>query len=897
MPVIDLTRYIVAAAGTWTDPAQDQNLFSFKPADTRSPDRLVLRWAGDFVALTGPLRIRVTVQAENLTMPLAFVSNLVPDAAAAYKPSQSTSTGASSSTGTIHVNPALRESVLGNYVQGSGLSLQASTIYTYTLDIAAGQAWPFSLSEQLSALRLQVANPYYSRLDQLGNNLGYRVIIEPAFAVSKLTPVSTATDLPCDYAVANQPNTASFFPSACEPCESTVIGLPPSDTVALVVSPAGGGCVRTRFFNGMFITREDLETEQRYLRLKSKLHNRASGAGVVWGFAVAQQGNVVCVAPGYGVDCCGNDLTLTSVYQVDVAALLADPALASLPRTTQAQCLNLLLEYVECPSDPRPVHGDPCSPEASRCEMSRIRESVRLRLVPPCDYNPARESVPIQNFLDEVRKIREQFPLGAVTNPFYKFAPFQLRVIVNGNSAAAANVRPSPFTTSINLGGAANQGVNSISIEIFPDSLTTFVRGTLSGQALSQSGSGTVTGVNVDPAAPVDLSLANGFGGSRRVAFSAPAGSLIPTSSLVFKIANWQMQNIASNEDATAPSGDLTLTFTINGGQLFSNSLAETAVGVTPIALAPEPCGAQPCAPSGTTFRRTPDPCASFTSLFSAFENPDPTPVLPWLHTDPTNPARAGDPKALALAALGGWLSQMMVREQVGTTNSIVSTRREILQGIYRVAWLLLFGVPQKADPAALAGALRRLLEGWCDYLLWKGPHCCCDPHGVVIGCVLVEGGHIQKIDPFGGRRYVVHYPMIEHWGAQFGMAPVDVFLTRFFSSLCCISALPGTFVNQPTVGVLFQPIGGGFLAVGEPQDIAPKLTGKVIVSERRVSAPEMITSALALIGTNPSTGGAPQFNKLVLADFVAEQTVILLTPVESLSTSATTGQSPTTHQ
>ena len=63
MPVIDLRRYIVASTGVWTDPAQDHNLFDFTRGDTMSPERLLLRWAGDFVALTGPLRVRVTVQA------------------------------------------------------------------------------------------------------------------------------------------------------------------------------------------------------------------------------------------------------------------------------------------------------------------------------------------------------------------------------------------------------------------------------------------------------------------------------------------------------------------------------------------------------------------------------------------------------------------------------------------------------------------------------------------------------------------------------------------------------------------------------------------------------------------------------------------------------------------
>src|SRR5262245_42164898 len=81
MPVIDLTKYVVASAGTWTEPTKDP-LFDFKLFDTVSPGRLMLRWAGDFVALTGPLSVRVTVQAENLTVPLAFVGNMMPDQAA-----------------------------------------------------------------------------------------------------------------------------------------------------------------------------------------------------------------------------------------------------------------------------------------------------------------------------------------------------------------------------------------------------------------------------------------------------------------------------------------------------------------------------------------------------------------------------------------------------------------------------------------------------------------------------------------------------------------------------------------------------------------------------------------------------------------------------------------------
>ena len=213
MPVIDLTRYIVAEAGTWTDPRQDDNLFQFMPADTKSPDRLLLRWAGDFVALTGPLSISVTVQAENMTVPLALVGNLAP-----------TFAGTSPAT----LSEAASYSIAG----GGAVNLQASTIYSYTLDIPAGQAWPFSLSEQLEALRYQAMRA--SRFDQLGNNLGYRVIIEPGVrdpeAASRHDEFRSAVRL----RGGRPAELGQFFPVACEPCQGSVIGLPHTGGVSLV---------------------------------------------------------------------------------------------------------------------------------------------------------------------------------------------------------------------------------------------------------------------------------------------------------------------------------------------------------------------------------------------------------------------------------------------------------------------------------------------------------------------------------------------------------------------------------------------------------------------------------------------------------------------------------------
>src|SRR5262249_37771878 len=180
-------------------------------------------------------------------------------------------------------------------------------------------------------------------------------------------------DLPCDYAVGNIPNLGRFFPAACEPCppDACIHVPPPSGPRGLLVRPASGGCERPRYFTGMFVTREDMEAEQRFLRLKLKLHNRAAGDGVVWGLCIDRDGNDLVVHPGYAVDCCGNDLTITSPYRVDIPSLVRDPAAAPTLATPGAHRMHLLLEYTESPEDPRPLPPNPSSPHPSTSHITR----------------------------------------------------------------------------------------------------------------------------------------------------------------------------------------------------------------------------------------------------------------------------------------------------------------------------------------------------------------------------------------------------------------------------------------------------------------------------------------------------------------------------------------------
>ena len=474
--LVDLRNHIVTKAGTWTDAALlagQQPPFTL--ADTFTASKLMLRWSNDTLMLAGPLRIRVSFQSENVTYPVSFdptsTNWYTPHANPAKTPAENAAEAAAAAAGSggggstypgVYIEEVAPHA---NLVPGA-LGVHSSTVYSYVLDIPAAQAWPFRFRED-------------EMMRKLGTNFGYRVIVEPAFD----TPVSVGVrgnDLPCDFASVAEPDTGRFFPAACEPCPpGASIGLPPLGPT-LGIPAADGGCVRPRWFNGQFITREDLETEQRYFRLKGRLQNRAMGDGVVWGFAVGKAGNQICVMPGYGVDCCGNDLTLSSVYRVDIATLLRDPAAlagysvpkghelpAPAPLATDAlanpamgmaapiragragragmvaldrSCfeparfdprrgvrMHLLLEYVECPSDPRPVHSDPCAGTANRCEMSRIRETVRLRLVPPRDY-PIQG--PLKNFLDRVAALRVAHPLTEQITPVPApaAAPFRFRL-------------------------------------------------------------------------------------------------------------------------------------------------------------------------------------------------------------------------------------------------------------------------------------------------------------------------------------------------------------------------------------------------------------------------------------------------------------------------------------
>ena len=156
----------------------------------------------------------------------------------------------------------------------------------------------------------------------------------------------------------------------------------------------------------------------------------------------------------------------------------------------------------------------------------------------------------------------------------------------------------------------------------------------------------------------------------------------------------------------------------------------------------------------------------------------------------------------------------------------------------------------------------------------------------VVIGCAVIEGGTISHIDPFGGRRHVIHYPLLSHWGAQFGLAPLDITASTFFSKICCLGSLPAVVGRQQDPKAAWVSLGNGFLGVGEPRQIQARteeaLKGAEIATRRSVGLPEMIATAIAATSASSTRPGDAQarYAALELADFVADQTVVLFVPL-----------------
>jgi hypothetical protein len=173
----------------------------------------------------------------------------------------------------------------------------------------------------------------------------------------------------------------------------------------------GQGYVRPNFFAGQLLTDDDLQSLSGYVVAKNRLHNRHFfGEGVVCGLYVTCHpcggGNVI-VAPGYALDCCGNDIVLACPTELDINAMVRELRVQMLggydcgdpcaekqqtdcgdqnnkdtgkDKPSPTRCYCLYIRYCEELTDPVTPYGtgEPCVNPG--CEPTRVREGVRFEL-------------------------------------------------------------------------------------------------------------------------------------------------------------------------------------------------------------------------------------------------------------------------------------------------------------------------------------------------------------------------------------------------------------------------------------------------------------------------------------------------------------------------------------
>ena len=550
-----------------------------------------------------------------------------------------------------------------------------------------------------------------------------------------------------------------------------------------------GGPVRTRFFDGMFLTQADLETEQRFWRLKRRLTNRALGDGVVWGLKVGWNSDTrrLHVTQGYALDCCGNDLVVECPVDVTEAELWsrADPSLKTRfefdPKTREKLDIRprhacLVLQYTECAEDARLVHRDACvAGTVGACEPSRVRESARLLLVPP----PKRRPTPPEKFLAELETWRDSLPTGIknalfppqgtpTTTPSSGVVPVHLIVSIPGSAAASTNIQPaaSGATSPVALGPvtqnpAPSRRTGVVTFELKPELGWGFTAGTVSDQTRVVE---TVT----PPVAPSMF-------WSLDVAVPAGGGSV--STEFEFRV---DALNVKETFGGTRQG---IVVLRINGVATVEPAGSSVNVRVDRLIVTTERADVAVANDQGCLLK-----------------------LVPWGWTiDPTDGRRIAG--TLLLAATYAFLSEV-------TRRGASLAWQRIAAIAYTVVWYTQFGAFPMADVPEeyrrkLAELILALYQRWCDGFAYAGPHCSDEHHGVYLGCAeLDRSGRIVSFDMWEHRRYVVTGALLAHWAEQLGMAPLDVIMRRFASAMCCLGGLPA--IALPQLGGKLQPGVGG---------------------------------------------------------------------------------------
>jgi hypothetical protein len=159
---------------------------------------------------------------------------------------------------------------------------------------------------------------------------------------------------------------------------------------------------RNRYFYGKMMDSYHFELETNYHNSKRWLTNRlVSGYGVVCGLDVQQCSDpyTIRITPGLAIDKCGREILVTQPTEAripdDLIGTSPTPATPAVeqgakqggkkPESSEdKKCIQVMLCYHECTSDPVPVLAGDCY-DPGPCAPGSIRERFRIEFTDNCD--------------------------------------------------------------------------------------------------------------------------------------------------------------------------------------------------------------------------------------------------------------------------------------------------------------------------------------------------------------------------------------------------------------------------------------------------------------------------------------------------------------------------------
>jgi hypothetical protein len=141
---------------------------------------------------------------------------------------------------------------------------------------------------------------------------------------------------------------------------------------------------RNNYFYGQLLGVQNFELETGYSTGQRRLINRlVLGRGVVCGLAVevSDEGDKVAVTPGLAVDGWGREIVVAQRSRW--VPLPGDVVQSALYRARDDACVQVVICYHECRSDPAVVLAGDCS-TVDPCSPSTIREEYRIELRDEC---------------------------------------------------------------------------------------------------------------------------------------------------------------------------------------------------------------------------------------------------------------------------------------------------------------------------------------------------------------------------------------------------------------------------------------------------------------------------------------------------------------------------------